>query len=42
MWNPKNNTSELICKTETHSRYRKQTYGYQGGRGERDKLGEWE
>ena len=42
MWNLKNNTNELICKTETDSRYRKQTYDYQRGRRERDKFGEWD
>ena len=30
MWNLKNDTNELIYKTQTH-RYRKQTYGYQRG-----------
>ena len=38
MQNLKNNTDELIYKTETH-RHRKQTYGYQRGKGGRDKLG---
>ena len=41
MWNLKNNTNELIYKTETDSQ-RKQTYGYQRGKGGRDKLGVWD
>ena len=32
MWNLKNYTSELIYKTEIDSK-RKQTYGYQKGKG---------
>ena len=39
MWNLKNDTNELIIyKTETDSKT-KQTYGYQRGKGRRDKLG---
>ena len=38
----KNGTNELIYKTEMSQRCRKQTYGYQGGKGgRRDKLGDW-
>ena len=33
MWNLKNNTNELIYKTETDSQTQKQTYGYQWGKG---------
>ena len=36
-WNLKNNTNELIYKTETDSQ-RKQTYGYQRGKREGNKL----
>ena len=33
MWNlKKNDTNELIYKTETDSQLRKQTYGYQRGK----------
>ena len=32
MWNLKYDTNELIYETETH-RHRKQTYGYQRGKG---------
>ena len=36
----KDDTNELIYKTETDSQTLKQTYGYQRGKvGERDKLG---
>ena len=44
MWNLKNDTNELICKTEIDSQTnRKQTYGYQRGNvgAGRDKLGGW-
>ena len=34
MWNLKYNTNELIYKAETDSQNRKQTYGYQRGKGE--------
>ena len=39
----KNDTNELICKTETDSQLREQIYGYQRGKGGRrkDKLGGW-
>ena len=38
-WNLKYDTNELIYKTETY-RHKKQTYGYQRGKGDgRDKLG---
>ena len=41
MWNLKNDTNELIYKTETDYRYRKM-YGYQRGKvGRRNKLGIW-
>jgi len=32
MWNLKYNTNELIYKTETDHRHRKQIYGYQRGK----------
>ena len=32
MWNLKNDTNELIYKTETDSQHRKQTYGYHRGK----------
>ena len=40
----KNNTNELIYKTENKLRHRKQTYGYQKGKGARgrDKLRVWD
>ena len=39
----KNGTNELIYKTETDFRHRKQTYGYQRGKEVgRDKLGVWD
>ena len=38
MWNLKNNTNELTKQKQT-LRHRKQTYGYQRGKGVRDKLG---
>ena len=38
MWNLINNTNESTYKTEITHTYRKQTYGYQRGRGE-NKLG---
>ena len=43
MWNLKkeNYTNELFYKTETY-RSRKQTYGYQRGKSQRDKFGFWE
>ena len=37
----KNDRNEIIYKTETDSQ-RKQTYGDQSGKGERDKLGVWD
>ena len=43
MWNLKYVTNELIYKTETDFRHRKQTYGYQRGKEVgRDKLGVWD
>ena len=45
VWNLilKNDTNELIYKTETDLQYRKQTYGYQrGNMVGRDKLGAWD
>ena len=44
MWNlKKNNTNELIYKTETDSQTSKQTYGYQRENvGGRDKLAVWD
>ena len=43
MWNRiKNDTDELIYKTETDSQTSKNKHGYQRGKvGERDKLGVW-
>ena len=35
MWNLKYDTNELIYKIETGSRHRKQTYGYERGKGRR-------
>ena len=37
-WNLKNKTINLFTKQKQTHRYRKQTYGYQRGKG-RDKLG---
>ena len=37
----KNNINELTKQKQTH-RHRKQTYGYQEGKGERNKLGIWD
>ena len=43
MWNLKYVTDELIYKTETDFRHRKQTCGYQRGKEVgRDKLGVWD
>ena len=40
LWNlNKQDTNELLYKTEIDSHRRKQTYGYQRERGGRDKLG---
>ena len=36
------NTNQVIYKTETDSRHRKQTYGYQRGKQGKDKLGDWD
>ena len=33
MWNLKNDTNELIYKQKQTHRHRKQTYGYQRGKG---------
>ena len=38
----KNGTNELIYITEQSHRCRKQSFGYQEGKGERDKLGAWD
>ena len=39
----KNDTNELIYKAEQTHRHRKQSYGYQRGKGAgRDKLGTWD
>ena len=32
----------LFTKQKQTHRHRKQTYGYQSGKGERDKLGAWD
>ena len=32
----------LFAKQKQSHRCRKQTYGYQWGKGERDKLGDWD
>ena len=37
MWNLKNYISELIYKIEIRLRHRKQIYGYQRGKGVREK-----
>ena len=45
MWNLKNDTNELIYKTETDSQTENKliiTKEERGGRGERDKLGVWD
>ena len=43
MWNLKYDTNELIYKIETDSGHRKQTYGYQRGKGVgKDKSGVWD
>ena len=36
----KNGTDELICKEKQRHRCREQTYGYQGGKGGQDELGD--
>ena len=41
MWNQKNDTNELIDKTETNS-HRKPIYGSQRQKGGRAKLGVWD
>ena len=41
MWNQKNNTNESTYKTN-RLRHRKQTYGFQRGKGRWDKLGVWD
>ena len=43
MWNLKCNTNESIYKQKYTDRHRKQTYGYQRGKGERGKgrVGVW-
>ena len=43
IWNLKNDMNELIYKapTDSQTRHRKQTYGYQRGKRGRDKLGVW-
>ena len=42
MWNlKKNGTNELIYKTKRVTDV-EQTYGYQGGKGGRDKMGDWD
>ena len=38
----KNGTNELIYITEQSHRCRKQSFSYQEGKGERDKLGDWD
>ena len=47
MWNlEKNGTNELVYKTEIESpmqgEKKNQLYIYQGGKGQRDKLGDWD
>ena len=43
MWNLKKMVQmNLFTKQKQSHRYRKQTYGYQGGNGERDELGDWD
>ena len=38
----KNDTNELIYKTEIESQMQKKTCDYQGGSGGKDKLGDWD
>ena len=38
----KNDTNEFIDKTDIDSQAWKTTYGYQRGKGKRDKLGIWD
>ena len=38
----KNGTDELICKAEIESQMQKTSYGYQGGKGGWDELGDWD
>ena len=38
----KNGTNELIYVAEQSHRCRKQSFSYQEGKGERDKLGDWD
>ena len=42
MESKKYDTNKLIYKTETDPQTRKQPYGYQRGKGRRDKLGVWD
>ena len=43
MWNLKYDANELIYKKKQTHRHRRQTYGYQRGKGwERDTLGVWD
>ena len=45
MWNLKKKKKvqmKLFTNQKQSHRYRKQIYGYQGGRGGRDKLGDWD
>ena len=42
MWILKNNTNELTYKPLIDSQTQKTNYGYQRGRGGRDKLGIWD
>ena len=43
MWNLKKMVQvNLFTKQKLSHRYRKQTYGYQGGKGGRDNLGYWD
>ena len=42
MWNLKYDANELITKQKQTHRHRKQTYGCQGGKRGRDKLGTWD
>ena len=41
VWNLKNDTNELIYKTEINHRHGKQPYGYRRGKVGRDKSGVW-
>ena len=42
VWNLKQETNELIYKTKTTNKHRKETYSYQRGKRAGDQLGVWD